>query len=94
MGLAEVERFLQRLMNDEPFCRSFLADPRAVVLGSGLDDGERWAFVEALLDSDGTGPDFLDLLRTRLANVGTPIGRPPARLTDVFATERAHDAAP
>lgn len=89
MAIAQIEGFLRLVMTDAAYCRRFLDDPAAVLEQTELDSGERWAVLESLSEGDHTGQEFLALLRTRLAAVGVLIGRPPAHLTQVFAT--AHD---
>lgn len=88
MPLPDVEAFLRRIMTDAAYCRRFLDDPEAAVDESELSTDERWAVLEAIGDGPESGVEFLDLLRTRLAVIGIHIGRPPASLTRVFATEQ------
>lgn len=85
-----MEAFLLRLMNDGAWCRRFLDAPEAMLeTETELTQPERWAVLEALLDSDDAGGlDFLAILRTRLALIGLQIGRPPAELERVFAAPR------
>ena len=80
--------FLRRVMTDEVYCARFLLAPESALADTELDSSERWAVIEALQDDDDTGHEFLALLRTRLALVGVPIGRPPSDLPRVFAVQR------
>lgn len=90
MGLPQLEAFLLRLMNDGEWCRRLLDAPEVILeTETELNPAERWAVLEALLDTDDEqGHDFLAMLRTRLAAIGTQIGRPPPDLERVFAVPR------